>query len=570
MGKEKFIDSTILDKAIKFALEAHKNTERRGKGVPYIVHPLEVLSIVSSLTKDQEVLAAAVLHDTVEDTKTTIEDIKKEFGDRVADIVANESESPIPGKSDIESWKERKQNTISRLKNSSLDCKIVALGDKLSNIRTIHADFNAIGDKLWERFHNTDPKEHEWHYRGLADSLSELSDTEPYKEFVNLIDDVFSRAGKSVFKFSITNNVIKVVGNFNGENSRKIEKELTKIDSYIFDFSDVTGINFAGVRTLLRLYEKGMKISVIEATNKVAIMFYRTGTTNFIKVNEKFKDFDLKHAEVAGEGFTAVSYNVDDNDSMFKLYSPMVGKESINREKQVASSVIKMGIPTPLSGNLIKVGNQYGISFERILTKKSFSRLLSEHPENVDKYAKKFAELSLHLHTTQCDTYVFENIVEILKRVLKVCPFYNDDEKKIIVKKLDELNGCKTCLHGDFHIGNIIVTDDDNYLFIDLADFCYGNPKFDLAMLYLICNEVSEKHANETYHTTKEVLGKFWKSFIKYYMNDGSEENLAKINDELSFFVSMRTMCIAWMSQWNEFMCKESRKFFGRFVENEK
>ena len=83
----KYIDSTVLDKAIIFAVNAHHNTERRGKGFPYIVHPMEAVEIVATITPDQELLAAAALHDTIEDTDVTVEDIRREFGERIAGLV---------------------------------------------------------------------------------------------------------------------------------------------------------------------------------------------------------------------------------------------------------------------------------------------------------------------------------------------------------------------------------------------------------------------------------------------------------------------------------------------------
>lgn len=192
----KTLDSSLLDKAIIFATKAHANVPRRGKDFPYIVHPLEVVAIVSTMTSDQELLAAAALHDTVEDTDVTLEDLRKEFGERVARVVENESDKYDPGLTVEQSWKGRKMAAIERLKNAPLESKMVALGDKLSNIRAIYRDFNKIGDEIWNLFHENDPREHEWHYRGLADSLKELSNTEAYKEFIGLVDSVFSRAGK--------------------------------------------------------------------------------------------------------------------------------------------------------------------------------------------------------------------------------------------------------------------------------------------------------------------------------------------------------------------------------------
>lgn len=188
----KAIDTKLLDRAIVFAVRAHAGTERRGKGFPYIVHPMEAVEIVATMTPDQELLAAAALHDTVEDTDTTVEQIRAEFGDRVAELVAAESDEPHESRDSVENWRARKQTAIDRLAAASRDVKIVALGDKLSNMRAIARDYAVQGDALWNLFHAKDRKDHEWHYRGLAASLVELSDTFAYKEFEHLINQVFS------------------------------------------------------------------------------------------------------------------------------------------------------------------------------------------------------------------------------------------------------------------------------------------------------------------------------------------------------------------------------------------
>ena len=189
----KFMNTDLLDRAIVFAVKAHHNTERRGKGFPYIVHPMEAVEVVATITPDQELLAAAALHDTIEDTDVTVEQICAEFGDRVANLVHAESDRFVEGLSEAESWRDRKQMAIDRLAVASHDAKIVALGDKLSNMRAIWRDYQVKGDELWKIFHVTDKELHEWHYRGLAASLSELGDTFAYKEFVRLIDEVFEK-----------------------------------------------------------------------------------------------------------------------------------------------------------------------------------------------------------------------------------------------------------------------------------------------------------------------------------------------------------------------------------------
>ena len=186
------LDTAVLDRAIIFAVRAHSGTERRGKGYPFIVHPLEAVEIVATMSNDQELLAAAALHDTVEDTDVTVEQIRAEFGDRVAELVASESDEMPDGVSEEDSWHARKQAAIDRLSKASREAKMVALGDKLSNMRAIARDYAVQGNALWNLFHAKDPKDHEWHYRGLADALRELDGTTAYKEFESLINQVFA------------------------------------------------------------------------------------------------------------------------------------------------------------------------------------------------------------------------------------------------------------------------------------------------------------------------------------------------------------------------------------------
>ena len=187
------LNTELLDRAILFAVKAHAGTERRGKGFPYIVHPMEAMEIVATITPDQELLAAAALHDTVEDTDVTVEEIRAQFGDRIASLVAAESDEMPEGVSEEDSWHARKKAAIDRLAAASHDAKIVALGDKLSNMRAIARDYAVKGDELWKIFHASDPKDHEWHYRGLADSLRELSGTFAFQEFEALINQVFGK-----------------------------------------------------------------------------------------------------------------------------------------------------------------------------------------------------------------------------------------------------------------------------------------------------------------------------------------------------------------------------------------
>ncbi len=181
-------DTQLFDRAATFALEAHSGTERRGKGIPYILHPMEAASIVATVTNDPEMLAAAILHDVVEDTEVSLEQLREEFGERVAQLVASETAPHVAGMT----WRHKREIQVAQLAAAGRDNQVVALGDKLSNMRGIAHDYRQMGNDLWSRFHAPGGKSDiAWYYRSLAEAMIPLKGLAPYEEFLSLIKEVF-------------------------------------------------------------------------------------------------------------------------------------------------------------------------------------------------------------------------------------------------------------------------------------------------------------------------------------------------------------------------------------------
>ena len=175
----------MVQKAIDFATKVHEGQYRKGTDRPYIVHPMEVGKIVSTMTQDEEIISAAILHDTIEDTDVTYEDLKQEFGTRVADLVAAESEDKS------KTWIERKGHTLEHLKTASQAEKILTMADKLSNIRSMARDYLLVGEELWQRFNMKDKEKQAWYYTSMIDLLKDLNETPEYQEYVRLCGKVF-------------------------------------------------------------------------------------------------------------------------------------------------------------------------------------------------------------------------------------------------------------------------------------------------------------------------------------------------------------------------------------------
>lgn len=167
----------LIDKALQVASKAHRNQNRKGTDIPYISHPAAVGMILLKAGYEEAVVAAGILHDTVEDTDIELVDIKEWFGAEIAEMVAGCSE---PNKE--LSWEERKEHTIEFLKTASEEIRAVACADKLHNIRSIIKDYGAEGEAVWKRF-NRGRDQQEWYYRSLVESLGHTSNFELLKEF---------------------------------------------------------------------------------------------------------------------------------------------------------------------------------------------------------------------------------------------------------------------------------------------------------------------------------------------------------------------------------------------------
>jgi len=175
-------------KAIEFSANAHLGYFRKGSKVPYITHPFEVAKILASAVDsetNEALICAGLLHDTVEDTETTLEIIQAEFGKDVADLVASDSEDKTL------SWEKRKQNTIDFIKNEATrDMQLLACADKLANLRSIKEDYVKIGDEVWNIFVRGKEKQ-AWYYKGVLDSLKSLDEFSMYQEFNRLVQEIF-------------------------------------------------------------------------------------------------------------------------------------------------------------------------------------------------------------------------------------------------------------------------------------------------------------------------------------------------------------------------------------------
>ena len=164
----------LLQKAISFAKEKHAGQTRKGSNVPYTTHIFAVAKILEEENADLKTIIVGILHDTLEDTNTTIEELTKEFGVEIACMVDTLSEKKgLP-------YKDRKHMQSIRIKYSSKEVKMVKCADCLSNLTDTYKDLQ-VDPNVWSKF-NAGKQDIQKHYKETIVAISELRDTTIYEE----------------------------------------------------------------------------------------------------------------------------------------------------------------------------------------------------------------------------------------------------------------------------------------------------------------------------------------------------------------------------------------------------
>ena len=253
---------------------------------------------------------------------------------------------------------------------------------------------------------------------------------------------------------------------------------------------------------------------------------------------------DLNEYVRTGEGANGASYNHKTDPSiMMKLY--FRNFEAAKLELELAQKVYQMGIPTPEPGDLVTDGNQMGIRFRRIDGKKSYSRACGDNPEKAPEYGKEFAQLCKKLHSIHVDTTQFESVKDRLYTMLANNPDFTPEQKQKLRDFIAAAPEADTAIHGDLQFGNAIFTEKDGVrtsYFIDLGDFCYGYPMFDIGMVYLCCCLNDESWTMEVNHMTNATAARFWDAFALEYF--GKDANMEEVMKQVKIYAGLKTIMI--------------------------
>ena len=253
-----------------------------------------------------------------------------------------------------------------------------------------------------------------------------------------------------------------------------------------------------------------------------------------------YETIDLNDYVQTGEGGTSLTYTHKTCPTMAKLFNLVNEAELAEKEFLTARAVFEMGIPTPEPLRLVTDGDRRGVEYELISNKRSFTRIISQEPERLEEISLAFARMAQELHTKKADTSCFTSIKETLRR------FYQEkgdrvteEYKERALNFIDKSPDADTSLHGDLHIGNVI-TDGRCNLWIDLGQFSYGVPEWDLGWMWTICNRMDGHRSDFILHVTPETLKAHWNIFIATYLGTDDKATIGEYTKRLMAFYAVK------------------------------
>lgn len=555
-------DGERLRQGVEFAKMAHEGAYRKSTHEPYIVHPLEVSLVASTVTDDVDILIAALLHDVVEDTEYTIDAIKDKFGSRVAGFVSDESEDKMENIPKAISWMIRKEKFLVHLRKAQIGSKIICMSDKISNLRSTYGIYQNEGNAMWSAFNQKDPRRHAWYYRSIAEVLmDDFEGTDAFKEYCELFTRIFgsvirvykSENGGLIMKINelkIEDNSVHVsisgrVTSSNADEMFEAAKSIINENpnmKMIYDLDDLDMISSAGLRVFLKIKKLGIDFKIINASSQVYEVFEMTGFSQMFDISKAYRKFDLSGCTVIGEGAKGIVYRVDD-ETICKVYKNNDALNEIINERECAKKALVMGIPTAIAFDIVRVGEKFGSVFE-LVNADSLTNELINKPDRTKELIDTYASIMHEVHDlVDTGDYGIE-FPSIKEDVIKWADFTKDYVDVEVYNKIKDfainMKEIRNVLHGDCHPNNVMCTKDE-LLLIDMDTLCVGDPLVDIAIIYtaLVGYKVVEPE-NDFLPISTDEGERLWSLFIRAYMKECSEDEIEEAEKWCKKFCYLR------------------------------
>ena len=344
--------------------------------------------------------------------------------------------------------------------------------------------------------------------------------------------------------------MIHLSGRIDSENAAMIEEEIVKAlaeqegDKIIFDASELDYISSAGLRILMRIGKQtGKPMQVTGVSLEIYNIFELTGFTEIMEVKKIIREVSVADCPVIGQGFFGTVYRLD-NDTIVKLYNSPDSDSirMIENERKMARTAFIKGIPTAISYDTVRCGDQYGSVFE-LLEAKTMNEILVADLSGAEELVRKYAEFVKLVHHTVMDAGTLPPAVNVYAGYLESIRKYISDECYDRIKELfEKMPEDHHVVHGDFHMKNIMLTKEGPML-IDMDTLNEGNPVFDLGSIYCVYREFNRDDPEDSmeFFGIDDDMARFvWEKLMEYYFASSDKDLLSASLDKIRIVSAIR------------------------------
>lgn len=329
--------------------------------------------------------------------------------------------------------------------------------------------------------------------------------------------------------------VLYLSGKITSANAAEVESEINALlaaraeKNLVLDLHELNFISSVGIRIILKLAKKFTGLTIRDAASEVFNVLDMTGLTKIIPVTKALRDVSPEGAQIIGKGFAGTVYRLSD-DLILKLYAEGITREMVEAEKIRAEKAFLHDIPTAVSYDVVKHGNQFGIVFE-LMNAKNLAEVFAAEPDHFEDIVRHQAHFLRKLNQTTFDAESLPSMKDNYKwRLSKTDEFLSHEEIQSLNKLIDDIPDRQTFLHGDFHPKNIMLSDDE-FTLIDMADVALGHPIFDLTVVYFSCKHSTWGHPE----MLPQIIGfdaptaeKYLNAFFKFYLEPAGEKFISR------------------------------------------
>lgn len=304
----------------------------------------------------------------------------------------------------------------------------------------------------------------------------------------------------------------------------------------ILDVGDLDYISSSGLRILTTLFKEYGPVPIVNANPDVYNVFDMTGFTDLTEIWRKPREISLDGSVIIGEGASSTVYRVNE-ETVVKIFNPAIGLDRIERERENAKASFLSGLPTAIPFDTVHCSDGYGTVYE-LIDAVTLSRFMIDNPDKAPEYRAKYAHVMKDMHrVTFPDT--FESVKVLYKKWMRSLDAYlTSDEIESLVRFIDTIPDHDGVVHGDCHVGNILVQHGELVL-IDMADISRGHPFFDIGSEYFHyrlthvdgVRQIVLRSVLGFVPDNDEMTDTIWDGLVQGYFEPESEADLHMIND---------------------------------------